>query len=94
MRFVDHMLVDQFCWMLLHGYIQGHLSVVCWRGSPCHITIGNSKNFVAVEMQTVNENWGLEWHANVPLAPWHSGLFERFPRCVKNSLKEEAQTQL
>ena len=42
-------------------------------------------------MQTVNENWGLEWHANVPLAPWHSGLFERFPRCVKDSLKEQTQ---
>ena len=54
----------------------------------------DNKNFVSVETQTVNVNWGLDWHTNLPLAPWHSRFFERPMRCVKNALKKEVQTRL
>ena len=54
----------------------------------------DNKNFVSVETQTVNVNWGLDWHTNLPLAPWHSRFFQRPMRCVKNALKKEVQTRL
>ena len=72
--YLDHMLVDQFCLIWLHGYIQGHLSEVCWSSCPCYMIIDSNKNFVSVEAQVINANWGLEWHTNLQLASWHSGF--------------------
>ena len=34
-------------------------------------------------------NLGVEWHVNLPMAPWHGGFFERLVRSVKELLSKE-----
>ena len=34
-------------------------------------------------------NLRVEWHLNLPMAPWHDGFFERFVRSVKELLRKE-----
>jgi len=33
----------------------------------------------------------IEWHFNLPLAPWHGGFFEQMVRSVKELLRKELQ---
>ena len=49
----------------------------------------NGKNFVSSDTQNHIANSGIEWHFNLPLAPWHGGFFERLVRSVKELLRKE-----
>ena len=49
----------------------------------------NGKNFVSSDTQNHITNSGIEWHFNLPLAPWHGRSFERLVRSFKELLRKE-----
>lgn len=65
--------------------------MIARRGCPNHIISDNGKNFVAVSTQNHVADLGIEWHFNLPLAPWHGGFFERMVRSAKELLRKGLQ---
>ena len=49
------------------------------------------KNFISDETQSFATSLGSNWDLNLPLAPWHGGLFERLVRSTKTLLKKDLQ---
>ena len=70
-------------------FIRSFHRFIARRGCPTHTISDNAKNFVAEETQTFIANKGVEWHLNLPLAPWYGGFFERLVRSTKELLKKE-----
>ena len=50
------------------------------RGCLSNAVWDNGKNFFSDETQSYVHNLGMEWHVNLPMAPWDSGFFERLLR--------------
>ena len=59
------------------------------RGCPSNMISDNGSNFVSDETQNFVSSIGVEWHLNLPLAPWHGGFFERLIRTVKELLRKQ-----
>ena len=59
------------------------------RGCPSDVISDNGKNFIAELTQNHASNLNIEWHFNVPLAPWYGGFFERLIRTIKTHLKKQ-----
>ena len=70
-------------------FIRSLSRLIARRGCPDHMISDNGKNLVSTESQTHVANLGIEWHCNLPLAPWHGGFFERLVRSVKELLRKE-----
>ena len=62
---------------------------ICRRGCPSNSISENGKNFVSEETQSHLNNLGVKWHVNLPMAPWHGGIFERLVKSVKELLRKE-----
>ena len=70
-------------------FVRSFNRLIARRGCPNHMISDNGKNFVSIDTQTYIANSGIEWHFNLPLAPWHGGFFERLVRSVKELLRKE-----
>ena len=43
------------------------------RGCPINVISDNGKNFISQETGKFMTSFAIEWHFNLPLAPWHGG---------------------
>ena len=71
---------------VLKRSIKGFISC---RGCPSNIISDNSKNSILQETRKFITSFRIEWHFNLPLAPWHGDFFERLIRIVKLLLKKQ-----
>ena len=71
---------------VLKRSIKGFISC---RGCPSNIISDNSKNSILQETGKFITSFRIEWHFNLPLAPWHGDFFERLIRIVKLLLKKQ-----
>ena len=55
----------------------------CWSN-----ILDNGTNFVSNETQSFIANLRINWHFDLPLAPWHGVFFERLVRSAKDLLKK------
>ena len=82
-------LLDLIPSMGSQTFIKIFQRLICRRGYPSNAISENVKNFVSEETQSYVNNLRVEWHLNLPMAPWHDGFFERFVRSVKELLRKE-----
>ena len=54
-------------------------------GCPDNVVSDNGSNFVSDSRNFVASRF-IEWHLNLPLAPWYGGFFERLVKSVKDLL--------
>ena len=71
---------------VLKRNIKGFISC---QGCPSNIISDNSKNSILKETGKFITSFRIEWHFNLPLAPWHGDFFERLIRIVKLLLKKQ-----
>ena len=70
------------------SFIRSFRRFISRRGCPCNVITDNGSNFMLTHTQSYVNNLGVHWHANLPLAPWHGGFFERLVRSVKELLRK------
>ena len=68
------------------SFIRSFRRFVARRGCPDNMISDNGKNFISRDTQEFISKLQIEWHVNLPLAPWHGGFFERLVRSVKELL--------
>jgi len=73
------------------SFIRSLSRMIARRGCPNNIISDNGTNFTAARTSNHVAELGIEWHFNLPLAPWHGGFFERMVRSVKELLRKELQ---
>ena len=62
------------------------------RGCPNNIISRIGKSFISQETGKFITSIGIEWHFNLPSAPWHGDFFERLICIVKLLLKKQLKT--
>ena len=70
-------------------FIKSFKRFIRCRGCPSNAISDNGKNFVSEETQSYVNNLRVQWHVNLPMAPWHGGFFERLVRSVRELLRKE-----
>ena len=58
-------------------------------GCPDNVISDSGSNFVSDDSRNFVASRFIEWHLNLPLAPWYGGFFERLVKSVKDlSIKD------
>ena len=71
------------------AFIRSFSRFISRRGAPDHVISDNGGNFIANQPKLYSTGRNIQWHFNLPLAPWHGGFFERLIRIVKYMLKKQ-----
>lgn len=74
------------------SFISSFRRFISRRGCPDHIISDNGSNFVSRDTQTYISNLKINWHFNLPLAPWNGGFFERLVRSAKELLRKDLRS--
>ena len=75
-----------------NSFIRSFSRFISRRGAPDHVISDNGCNFISKETHVFSAGHNIQWHFNLPLAPWHGGFFERMIRIVKTMLKKQLKT--
>ena len=71
------------------SFINSFKRIISRRGCPDNVISDNAGNFDCTETDNFVASRKVEWHKNLPLAPWHGGFFKRLVKNVKDLLIKE-----
>ena len=58
-------------------------------GCPDNIISDNRSNFASEDSRNFDARRFIEWHWNLPLAPWYRGFFQSLLKSVKDLLRKD-----
>ena len=68
------------------SFIRSFKRFISRYGCPDNVISDNGSNFTSEDSRNFVASRFIEWHLNLPLAPWYGGFFERLVKSVKDLL--------